>query len=377
MMDHDYSQLPVVDAGNFLLGMITYESIMRAMRSFNVKVDGIAVRDAMIKPPQHLQDDDLFDLLDDLQRTNAVIIIDLDSHPIAIVTSYDTTEYLRERTEDTMRLEEIELTIKDLIKLAYKNAEGGLDEQGLSEAVDSLYVARDQPGSGRAKTFEDLTLNDYIILLTEKRAWENLTPVLQIKREALIELLQKVRRIRNDIAHFRSQISPRDRDDLRYCAEWLTKRYQEYQSLHRAGSISAKASSAGDAVKPEPRQSAAKSEPLPAVQVFYMPRKRRFIDLRPVPENPTPKSRRGKSRYSALAEWLSNQTENTIVLTFQQVEEIIGYSLPDSARAFRAWWANDQVSHTQSVAWLGAGWRVEAVDLGQEWVRFARQSGTG
>lgn len=42
MIEHDYSQLPVVDNDGLLLGMITYESIIRAMRSFNVKLEGLS-----------------------------------------------------------------------------------------------------------------------------------------------------------------------------------------------------------------------------------------------------------------------------------------------------------------------------------------------
>ena len=79
-----------------------------------------------------------------------------------------------------------------------------------------------------------------------------------------------------------------------------------------------------------------------------------------------------KGRYAVLADWLSHQQEAEITLSFEQVEGIIGSPLPLSARTFRAWWANNTVGHSHSILWLEAGWRVESVDLSEEWVRFAR-----
>ena len=63
-------------------------------------------------------------------------------------------------------------------------------------------------------------------------------------------------------------------------------------------------------------------------------------------------------------------------LTFRQVEEIIGASLPRSARQYRGWWANEQERpagrHTQARSWMLAEWRVESVDLAGEEVVFIR-----
>ena len=126
MIEYDYSQLPVIDQEKHLLGMITYESIMRATRSFNTKLEKLLVRDAIVSAPTHYLDDDLFDLLDELKATNAVVIIDPDECPVGIVTSYDASEFLRDRTEDLMHVEDIEFTLKELIKKTYTDFERGI-----------------------------------------------------------------------------------------------------------------------------------------------------------------------------------------------------------------------------------------------------------
>ena len=83
--------------------------------------------------------DDLFDILDRLKNTNAVLIVG-DEIPelVGIVTSYDTTDYFRNRTEDLMRVEDIEVTIKDLIEEAYTNTDGTLDNDKLKQAISRV-----------------------------------------------------------------------------------------------------------------------------------------------------------------------------------------------------------------------------------------------
>ena len=117
-------------------------------------------------------------MLDDLKDTNAVVIIDPGGHPTGIVTSFDITNFLRDRTEDTMRLEEVEKIIKDFIKLAYKNDKGEVDEEELNQAIRRLFVPKEMQQNKKPRTFDELTLNDYIILLTDKFAWDILEPIL-------------------------------------------------------------------------------------------------------------------------------------------------------------------------------------------------------
>jgi hypothetical protein len=66
------------------------------------------------------------------------------------------------------------------------------------------------------------------------------------------------------------------------------------------------------------------------------------------------------SKYQPLKDFLQNTYKTTVVLTFQEIEEIIGNSLPDSASIHSAWWANDTTHHVHAKAWLEAGWLVES-----------------
>jgi hypothetical protein len=66
------------------------------------------------------------------------------------------------------------------------------------------------------------------------------------------------------------------------------------------------------------------------------------------------------SKYYPLQVYLENTNESSVVLTFQEIEEILGDSLPDSASTHNAWWANDTKHHIHAKAWLEAGWLVKS-----------------
>lgn len=74
------------------------------------------------------------------------------------------------------------------------------------------------------------------------------------------------------------------------------------------------------------------------------------------------------SKYSNLTLHLANRDDEVWETTFNEVEEVLGIRLPDSARKHRPWWAND--GYAQSTAWLGAGWKTANVDMANEKVTF-------
>lgn len=71
------------------------------------------------------------------------------------------------------------------------------------------------------------------------------------------------------------------------------------------------------------------------------------------------------SKYDLLGEHLSGLDRDTShTLSFDQIEAILGFSLPRSAREYQAWWANQVgAGHVQSDAWLDNGWHTERLSL--------------
>ncbi|OQZ07362.1 MAG: hypothetical protein B6D36_00295 [Planctomycetes bacterium UTPLA1] len=84
-------------------------------------------------------------------------------------------------------------------------------------------------------------------------------------------------------------------------------------------------------------------------------------------------------KYEPLTDFLraTKSTENTLTLTFKQIELLIDAALPTSAYEYRPWWANqsDASNRPQARAWMSAGLSVGAVrqQRGDGWVRFDRR----
>lgn len=78
-------------------------------------------------------------------------------------------------------------------------------------------------------------------------------------------------------------------------------------------------------------------------------------------------------KYLPLAEYLARQEQDSILMDFSTIDELVG-GLPASARKHPAWWGNSQKedSHTWAHLWLKAGWRCAHFDLVKQVARFER-----
>lgn len=86
-------------------------------------------------------------------------------------------------------------------------------------------------------------------------------------------------------------------------------------------------------------------------------------------------------KYQPLHDYLTARPQvSRVRMTFAEVAEVLGSSLPKSAFTYREWWANqaDTRGRPQAAAWQDAGFKVE--DVSQEadggWVVFARIKST-
>jgi hypothetical protein len=77
------------------------------------------------------------------------------------------------------------------------------------------------------------------------------------------------------------------------------------------------------------------------------------------------------SKYDALANYLLKFNKNEIELDFLEIEKIIHSKLPTSAYTRIEWWANDNISHSQSkYGWLAARYYVIHIDLKKRKIKF-------
>lgn len=80
--------------------------------------------------------------------------------------------------------------------------------------------------------------------------------------------------------------------------------------------------------------------------------------------------------YGALQKYLTARYADAVVLTFAQIEDLIGFALPDTARVELGWWAAaapGAAASTQSQSWTLAK-RTATANLSAETVLFERTS---
>jgi hypothetical protein len=83
--------------------------------------------------------------------------------------------------------------------------------------------------------------------------------------------------------------------------------------------------------------------------------------------------------YRVFHDYLKDRYADTVVLTFDEIEDLLGFPLPDAARLRAEWWANDDEASgasIQSRAWMQAS-RTAKPNLFARTVVFERVSRAG
>jgi hypothetical protein len=75
--------------------------------------------------------------------------------------------------------------------------------------------------------------------------------------------------------------------------------------------------------------------------------------------------------YRALYTYLEHRYASVVVLTFEQIEALLGFALPGPARADRAWWTENVDAQRHCSAWTEAG-RTAAPNLAAGIIAFER-----
>lgn len=78
------------------------------------------------------------------------------------------------------------------------------------------------------------------------------------------------------------------------------------------------------------------------------------------------------TKYAPLTHHLRATNADRLPMTFAELEALLGFALPPSARKHRAWWANNPATHVNAAAWHQAGYQSQAVDLAAERLAFVK-----
>ncbi len=76
-------------------------------------------------------------------------------------------------------------------------------------------------------------------------------------------------------------------------------------------------------------------------------------------------------KYRGLAEYLLLSNETDVTLSYSQIEEILGFPLPNTARKFKqSYWANTN-THSYASSWMNVGYKARP-DADRDAVTFIK-----
>lgn len=185
MLQHDFSQLPVMQGDRDVKGMITWKSIgsKRAFSSKQLSV-GDCQEDVRIVDSNRA----LFDVISAVTEYGYVLVRNSSDRRITgVVTASDLTLQFQLLTQPFLFLREVELHVRQL-----------LSKRVTTEDYQLLHT--DQQQARKPTDVTELSFGEYVRLIQHPNISSKFGP--EVNMSTLIELLEQVRVIRNDVMHF-------------------------------------------------------------------------------------------------------------------------------------------------------------------------------
>jgi len=231
MRRHGYSQIPVVQNG-VVLGVFSYRSFAQGTVKTTLdewQKQRCAPGDLWVE--EFLEEfefarvtDEMSRVFDAMDRDDGVIIGTPESL-VGILTPMDFLRYLYQVASPFVMVSEIELALRALIRIALG------PEQIVVAAKRCLSSVYDE---GRVPTcLEEMSFGDYQSLVSHGDNWKELESVFGGNRIRVSGKLKEVGDIRNDLFHFKREITEEDRQTLNGHRNWLLNKIKQVEARRR------------------------------------------------------------------------------------------------------------------------------------------------
>lgn len=233
MCKEGFSALPVMK-DNHVLGVFSFRSLATELRSAaEVERDVLSLPVESFLERYHFAQitDEMSQLFNEFDLREAVLV-GKPTELLGIVTTIDALRYFYKVASPYVLLREIELAIRALIKWS-------ISATAFSECVErSLGKHYRERAKALPDRVENLTFHDYVMIVGHGENWPNFEEAFGGTRMMIRAKLKDLPELRNDLFHFRREITASEYDELRLKRDWLldrirlvsaTPRGQEYE----------------------------------------------------------------------------------------------------------------------------------------------------
>ncbi len=216
LAQHRFSQVPVVRGGE-VLGSFSYRSFARRaveLQQGHGPLEQLPVEEFMEALDLVHATEELTSIFDALDRDDAVLI-GAPNDVQAVVTPMDALRYLYRLTEPYVQLGEIERSLRLVV-------ETSVDDGQLAECarhtLQREYEGREDDLPTRT---EKMTLGELVSIIRDGRNWQHFQLLLGSRRELVAERLRPLPGLRNDVFHFRHELSDEERVTIAVARNWV------------------------------------------------------------------------------------------------------------------------------------------------------------
>jgi len=225
MKRHNLSQVPIL-IGSTILGSFSH-------RSFSEGILKLAKRekDVVNQPVEAFSEElkitsiheELTKLLEEFELKDAVLV-GSENRLQGVVTTVDVLQYLYKAASAYIMLGEIELAIRELMNASVNGEE-------LQHCIDKCLKENYEKHSYPIPTrLEDMNLGDYVLILRYKGFWGKFKDTFGGSYSMAQVKLELLSGLRNDVFHFRRDLTDEEYGYLKDTRDWLLKRIVKLES---------------------------------------------------------------------------------------------------------------------------------------------------
>jgi len=225
-----YSQMPVVE-NDEVLGVFSYRSLaVEAARATLEELTNQRCAPGDLNVDEFMEQfefarvtEEMNKVFDAMDRDNGVLI-GTPEKLIGVLTPMDFLRYLYQVAGPFVLVSEIELALRGLIRAALTPEQ---IKEAAKRCLGSLFRGRDD----RIPTsLEEMTFDNYKLLVGHLDNWPLFEAMLGGTRSRTSAKLREVGTIRNDLFHFKREITLRDHEVLARHRNWLLSKVKQAKS---------------------------------------------------------------------------------------------------------------------------------------------------